>query len=337
MAKAVIMAGGQGERFWPLTHRKFPKYRIQFEGKKSLLQNTFDRLARIYGKDNIYVVTTSEHAAMIREELPKMEKSNIFIEPFRNNTCAAIYLACAKLRQITEPNETVSFFPADHLIKNVALFKKTVDETIRLAAQSEMLVTIGIEPTFPATGYGYIEKGKHFSNKYSAFRVKRFVEKPDRAKALKYLKAKKFYWNAGMFTWRLDVFQKAIEKNCPVFAKSFNFKNLEASYKKLPNISIDYALMEKASNILVCPASMDWCDMGSWDMLLEKSPRDTANVYAEGLYYHQEAEDSLIINQTSTPLIVLGLSGIVAVQTPRGTLICQKGRSEEAALLAKKL
>ena len=140
-----------------------------------------------------------------------------------------------------------------------------------------------------------------------------------------------------MFSWRLDVFQKAMQKHNPVFVKIFDLAKLEASYKKLSNISIDYALMEKASNIAVCAAKMDWCDMGSWDMLFEKSPQDAASVYAEGFYYHQETQDSLVVNQTSTPLIVLGLSGIVAVQTPRGTLICRKGRSEEAALLAKKL
>ena len=337
MAKAIIMAGGQGERFWPLTHKGFPKYKIKFGGKRSLLQNTHERLLKVYGKGNVYVVTTGPHAVIIRKELSRIPRANIFIEPFRNNTCVAVTLASAKLRQAFGDEETVSFFPADHLIKNEASFKRTMEGAIRLARRDEALVTIGIQPTFPATGYGYIEKGRRHPKFPYAFRVKRFVEKPDREKAARYLRARTFYWNAGMFTWRLGVFFSAMKKHCPLFLKTFELSRLRGSYKKLPNISIDRALMEKARNIAVCPTTMDWCDMGSWEMLFEKSVRDARNVYAEGYYYHRETSDSLLVNETGLPLIVLGVSGIVAVQTPRGTLICQKGRSEEAALMIKKL
>lgn len=337
MAKAVILAGGQGERFWPLTHPAFPKYRIQFEGRKSLLQKTSERLSALYGKDNVYVVTTSPHARLVREELPKLPANRLLVEPCRNNTCAAVYLACAKLRRRFGDKEVVSFFPADALIRDIAAFKKTLQRAARLAASRDLLVTVGIRPSFPATGYGYMEKGAAVRGFPQAWRVRRFVEKPNLKKAKKYLRAKKFYWNAGMFTWKLRTFFEAMDRHCAPLVKTFDLNRLAATYKKLPNLSIDYALLEKAGNIALCATAMDWCDMGSWEALFEKSPKSRRNVYAEGFCYHREVDDALVVNQTGVPLVALGVSGIVAVQTARGTLICRKGRSEEAALLAKKL
>ena len=337
MPKAVILAGGQGERFWPLTHSSFPKYRIRFEGNKSLLQRTFDRLKAIYGAGNVYVVTTAAHARFIRKELPKLPGKQVFIEPARNNTAPAIYLACFKLRELFGDKETVSFFPADHLIQDQVAFKTTLKRALRLASHRDKLVTLGIRPTFPATGYGYLEKGRPVKDFSGAFSVKRFVEKPDRKKAIAYLERGGFYWNAGMFVWRLDTFFAAMRHNCPKMVQSFDPRRPEISYNKMPKLSIDYALMEKASNVALVPATMDWCDLGSWDTLHAKSPKDADRVYAEGFYYHSDVQDSLLINRTSMPLVVLGLSGVIAVQTEHGTLICPKGRSEEAALLFKKI
>ena len=337
MAKAVILAGGQGERFWPLTHKYFPKYRIKFDGKRSLLQGVYQRLLGIYGRQNIYVITTLAHARMVREELPSLARSRILMEPFRNNTCAAIYLSCALLEKSFGPGETVSFFPADHLIQDETSFKRTMQNAVSLARKKDMLVTIGIQPAFPATGYGYIQKGNPLPGVSGAFGVKRFVEKPDKAKAALYLKSGQFFWNAGMFTWRLGVFMRAMERYCPEFPRNFDRRRLKASYKKLPDISIDFALMEKARDIAVIDARMDWCDMGNWDMLYEKSLWDKDGNYADGLFYRKQTRDSLVINQTGIPVITLGVSGLIVVQTPRGTLICPKGRAEEAALLSKKV
>src|SRR3989338_4013911 len=176
MAQAVIMAGGQGERFWPMTDKRFPKYRISVDGKRSLLQGTRQRLARIFGK-NIHVVTTGEQVNLIRKELPGLPLKNIIVEPARNNTAPAIYLSTALLGQRFGADEVTLFFPADHLIQNETLFKKTVRGMIALAAAKNCLVTAGIRPTFPATGYGYIQAGSPIKNYPSAFRVRRFVEK----------------------------------------------------------------------------------------------------------------------------------------------------------------
>lgn len=336
MAHAVIMAGGLGERFWPLTHKAFPKYRIRLDGKKSLLRGTFDRLAKIYGKNRVHVVTTHEHKAMIREELPSLAKSSIFIEPFRNNTAAAIYLSTAILADRSGAEEPVSFFPADHLIQNEHLFGETVRGALRLAKVRPLLVTVGIKPTFPATGYGYIESGASIAGFPSARRVKRFVEKPDRKKAVAYARRKDFFWNAGIFVWRPSVFDAAMSRFSPEFRRGFDLKNLATSYKRLPNTSIDYALMEKADNIAVYRTKMDWCDMGNFDMLLEKSPKDGTSSFIHGKTLAREARGALVLNQTDRPLIALGVEGFIVVQTEQGTLLCPKGRSEEGALLLRK-
>ena len=337
MAKAIIMAGGQGERFWPITHAKFPKYRIRFNGNDSLLQKTYKRLLKIYDKESIYVVTTKTHAEFIREELPALKAGNILIEPFRNNTAAAIFLSCEILRNRFGDTEVLSFFPADHLIQNEAEFKKTLQAAIRLAKKNDLLVTVGIKPSFPATGYGYIEGGRSIQGFPGAQRVKRFVEKPDYKQAVSYLGRKRFLWNAGIFTWRAGVFVQAMNRVAPQFSKNFNLKNLSASYKKLPNLSIDYALMEKAEEVAVCQTRMDWCDMGNWDMYSQKLPPRVDKNFASGLAYPVQSWNTLLLNTTDVPMIALGVKDLVVIKTPLGMLICKKGRAEEAALLFKKI
>lgn len=266
-----------------------------------------------------------------------MKKSNILIEPFRNNTAAAIYLSCASIAAKVGEQEVISFFPADHLIQNEALFKKTVLGTIHLAKRENCLVTVGIQPTFPSIGYGYIEAGKPVAGISGAHRVKRFVEKPNRKKAESYLRRKAFLWNGGIFTWRMGVFIDTMRRFTPAFYENFDLKDLVTSYKKLPNLSIDYALMEKADNIGVFKTGMDWCDMGNWDMLHEKSPKDPQKNFLTGKVSSRENRGSLFLNQTETPIVALGLKDVIVVQTPRGTIVCGRGRAEEAALLAKKL
>lgn len=335
MPKAVIMAGGQGERFWPVTHAKFPKYRIKFYGNKSLLQKTYERLRRVYAADSVYVITTQSHAPMIRQELSRLPRANILIEPSRKNTAPAIYLSCALIQKKHGAEEVVSFFPADHLIQDEKLFEKTLRQAIKTARRTDNLVTIGIKPSFPATGYGYIETGRALGDE--AYRVQRFVEKPVLSVAKTYIRRGNFYWNGGIFTWRISIFMRAMEKHAPAITKVLDLSNLRSSYLKLPNLSIDYALMEKADNIALCRAAMDWCDVGNWDMFYEKSPSDKTGCYIEGLSLHKENRNSLLVNHTELPLITLGISDLIVVQTPRGTLVCRKNRAEEAALLFKKI
>ena len=335
MPQAIIMAGGQGERFWPLTHKKFPKYRIKLDGKASLLQKTYQRLLKIYGKSNIHVVTTKDHFGMIRQELPQLSRANILIEPERKNTAAAIFLSTAVIERKFGPEEVVSFYPADHLIENVKLFSGTIKKATALAKKDKVIVTIGIQPTFPAIGYGYIEAGRAVAGIPGAFRVKRFREKPDRQTALRYIKKRNFFWNGGIFTWRAGVFMSAIKKFSPAIHKNFKLKNLNKSYHRMPKLSIDYALMEKANNIAVVKTAMDWCDMGSWDMFMAKATKDKDKNFIYGNVRHRECQDSLLINHEKSLLTVLGVTGLIAVRTAQGTLVTKRTRSEEAALLSR--
>ncbi len=337
MAQAIIMAGGQGERFWPLTHPRFPKYRIRFDGKKSLLQKTYARLLRLYDKKNIHVVTTQDHLRIIQKELPSLPRTNILIEPFRRNTAAAITFSCALLANRLGPGEIVTFFPADHLIRNEAAFQKTIRAAIQLAKQKPVLVTIGIKPHFPCTGYGYIQSGERIPANPSAFRVKAFKEKPSRKKAQAYLRANTFYWNGGIFTWRISVYMGSMKKYSPTFHAFFEEGISRKNYSRLPRLSIDHALLEKADNMAIVKTDMDWCDMGSWDMFLEKAKVDRNKNCVVGNSPNKESSDVLLFNtRKNAPLIAFGVSGLIAVQTDQGTLICKRERSEEAAVLLKR-
>jgi mannose-1-phosphate guanylyltransferase len=335
MAQAVIMAGGQGERFWPLTHAKFPKYRIRIDGRRSLLQGTAARLAKVYGAGNVHVVTTADHAPLIRAELPRLRSRNLIIEPSRNNTANAIHLSCALLERRFGRGEAVSFFPADHLIRDERAFARTMRAAIGLAAARPLLVTVGIAPTFPATGYGYIQAGGPVPGHAAARRVERFVEKPDAVRARRYLKDGRYLWNGGIFTWRLGTFLDAMDRHAPQIARRLDPARPRASYRRLPNISIDYALLEKAPNIAVVRARMDWCDMGNWDMFYEKTSRGK-NGCLLGAVYARGADGVLVYNEAPGPVVALGLRDLVVVRTARGVLVCPRGRAEEAALFFKK-
>lgn len=335
MPQAVIMAGGQGERFWPLTHPKFPKYRIRFDGRQSLLQATARRLERVYGKGNVHVVSTREHRPMIQAELPGLRASSLIVEPFRNNTASAIHFSTALMARRHGQGEVVSFFPADHLISDVPAFAVTMRGAIRLASAKPLLVTIGIKPAFPATGFGYILRGKAVPGHAGSYAVARFVEKPNREKARRYVRDGRYYWNGGIFTWRAATFLEAMRRHCPEIHDRFDLSNVASSYKKLPNVSIDYALMEKAGNIAVYRAAMDWCDMGNFDMFHDRSLRDVSDNFHTGTVLSHDCRDSFVLNEGGKPIVILGARGLVVVQTERGTLVCPRGRAEEAALLFK--
>lgn len=336
MAQAVIMAGGIGERFWPLTSADFPKYRIRHDGRSSLLQATFKRLSAVYGASSVHVITGKDHARHIRAELAALRPSNLHIEPFRNNTASAIHLTCEVLRERCGADEVLSFFPADHLIRNEAAFKTTLGRAIGLASKSGRLVTIGIRPTFAATGYGYIERGAPLSGTAKAYAVARFVEKPDARTATRYLRSGRYYWNGGIFTWTARAYFEQMRRHAPEFVRVSGARNVRAAYRKLPNLSIDYALMERSRNVAILLTGMDWCDMGSWDMFYEKAPKDASGNAVVGRVSLDEVSGSLAYNALPEPLCMSRLRDMLVVRTAQGMLICRKGDSERAARRAVK-
>ncbi|MGH7198945.1 MAG: mannose-1-phosphate guanylyltransferase [Candidatus Omnitrophota bacterium] len=330
MPKAVIMAGGPGERFWPLTHPGFPKYCIRLDGKESLLQKTYRRLSALYGKKDIYVVTTKAHLAIIRRELPGFPPSRMLTEPSRRNTAAAVLLAVSELSKKFGEGEVISFYPADHLIRNAGLFRAAMRGAIQTARRAETLVTVGIKPAFPATGYGYIQAGRPIA-RTAARAAERFHEKPARKTAAGYLKRKNFFWNAGIFTWRAGVFLSTLKEHAPQICRLFDPARPLRNYGKLPALSIDTALMEKADNVAVVATRMDWCDMGNWDMFFEKSRKDRSGNVALGAVRHTKCRGSLLVNQTRKAIALSGFKNRIFVKTDRGVLACGRGTSEEAA------
>lgn len=340
MAQAVILAGGRGDRFWPLTSDRFPKYRMRLAGRDSILQLTHRRLSAVFGRPSIWVVTTRSHVRHVRAELPYLPLSRILVEPDRRNTAAAVYLSMRLLRERFGPSETVAFFPADHLIERRDLFESTVKRALRAARTRPALVTIGIRPTRPATGYGYIRRGRPVAGAPGCHEVLRFVEKPDERTAARYLRTGSFYWNAGMFAWTTETFFRYADRICPEYGRLFDPKRLSASYRRLPRLPIDRALMEGAAaarGVVVISTRMDWCDMGSWDAYYARAPKDGAGNRLEGAVVAEGLKGCLVYNSTREPLVLSDQEDRIVVKTRQGTLVCPRGVSEESARLAERL
>lgn len=330
MAQAIIMAGGIGERFWPLTSSDFPKYRIRHDDGVSLLQATFKRLSAVYGSSRVHVITGKDHVRHIRAELSGLQAGHLHVEPFRNNTASAIHLTCEILRERYGEEEVFSFFPADHLIRNLTAFKNTLNDAIRLASETDRLVTIGIRPTFPATGYGYIERGPRLTGAVRAYAVARFVEKPDAVTASRYLKSGRYSWNGGIFTWTARTYFEQMRRHAPQFLRPSGARAIRAAYGSLPDLSIDRVLMERSKSVAVLLTPMDWCDMGSWDMFYEKATKDRAGNATIGRTHLDGVENSLVYNALPEPLCVSRMRDTLIVRTTRGMLICPRGASEQA-------
>ncbi len=348
MVKAVIIAGGRGERFWPKSRIKTPKQLLPIASKKSMIYETVKRISPLVKSEDILIIVQKGLGPRIKKELHKILTKNIISEPFGRDTAAAVGLG-AILVEKKEPDSVMVVLPSDHVIGEPKKFLKTLRVAIRAAQDTDNLVTMGIKPVRPEMGYGYIELGLRFTvnGLRSVYRVRRFTEKPDREKALKFMKSGKYLWNSGMFIWRTSVILEAMRKHMPKLyrglleiQKALGTKKekriTEKVYKKLDKISIDYGIMEKANNTLVVKADYLWDDVGNWQALERILPKDKERNITEGEICSIDTKDSIILSGKGM-VGTIGLKNLIVISTGDATLICSKDRAQEVKELVHRI
>jgi mannose-1-phosphate guanylyltransferase len=330
MRHAVILAGGSGERFWPLSREDRPKQFLPLAGEKSLLRATFERLLPVVPADRIWVVTSRRHASRVGRELPELKSPHLLREPRARNTAPALYLAALAIER-EDPDATMLVVPADAWIPRVGLYRKALRDALGLARQEDRLVLVGVRPTRVETGYGYVDPGPRLG-KGPACRVRRFVEKPSLARARRYVSGKRHLWNCGIFAWRTGVFIEAVGEHLPNLARAFaplasgrpTVAAMERAYRRAPSISVDHGILERARNVAVVPAAFPWDDLGSWRAL----ERLGGGEFRRGSVVALDSPGLVAWADTGT-LAVIGVPDVVVVHTRDATLVVAKDRAQE--------
>ncbi|NEO33056.1 MAG: mannose-1-phosphate guanylyltransferase [Symploca sp. SIO3C6] len=336
----VILAGGKGERFWPVSRKQKPKQFLSLDGSgKSLLQTTAERLIDLAGNpDKLWVVTSQMLAEGVGEQLPQLAKQNLLAEPEGRDTAPAVAWATLEIAKAYGEDALVGFFPADHWIEGHADFQKTIYAAAELALAQNSIVTLGIAPGYPSTGYGYIEQGEEIGNfgGLPVYKVERFTEKPDRDKAQAFLATGKFSWNSGMFIFRAGVVLNELRTYAPEIIGPLEEKGA-AAYSHLPKKSLDYALMEKTQLTYVLPASFGWDDLGDWNALERLRKGNESNVELAN-HVGIDTKDAIIFSSDENEVIVtIGLEDVVVVRDRNATLIVKKDRTQEIKKALKNL
>ncbi len=345
----VIMAGGRGERFWPASRQTVPKHLLPIVGETPMLTQTVDRVLGFVPRENIFVITTAEQLDGVRAACPQLPDANLVAEPMGRDTAAATGLAML-LVKARNPRATFAMLPADHVIHHTAEFQALLDVAFTAAASAEVLVTLGIKPTEPATGFGYIEQDGAWRTVggREVMAVKRFVEKPDAVTAQRYLDSGRYFWNAGMFIWSVPSVEAAFFAHAPALhaglltleaaaAQTDWTQALAAVYPTLQKISVDYALMEKSTNVVVVPATFDWDDVGAWPAVANHFPADAAQNVLRGLAIVEGGANNIVVSTNGHLTAVVGASDLVVVHTADATLVCTKERAQEIKALLKRL
>ena len=351
---AVILAGGTGTRFWPLSRSLMPKQLLRIVGDRSMLALTLERATTLVPEDRVWVVTTRSQAVEIRRELDSLGLTSVRVieEPAGKNTAAAIGLAAVHVLA-EDPRSVLAVFPADHHIRDAERFSDLIRKAQEVASHGE-LVTLGIEPTRPETGYGYIQRGAPLEDgpskgsRAGVFQVIRFAEKPDREKADAYVGSGDYYWNSGIFVWRADRFFEEMARHLPghhqglseisqlLEAGTGSSDRIEEIYSSLDSISVDYGIMERGDRVAVIPAKMGWSDVGSWETVRELLARDANGNVLQGDVLALDTTNSLVRSEDRL-VATLGVEGLVVVDTTDALLVCNKARSQEVRAIAERL
>jgi len=332
------MSGGVGSRFWPFSKEQKPKQFLDFFGTgRSLLQSTFDRFKKIVPVENIFIVTNDAYAEITRQQLPELSDSQILKEPMRRNTAPCVAFACYRIRAI-DPNANIVVAPSDHLILKEDQFIADIKKGLEFVAKNPVLLTLGIKPSRPETGYGYIQVSEEHID--GIHKVKTFTEKPDRELAQKFYESGEFVWNSGIFLWNVNTILEAFKNYLPdVFNKFNEGKDLfntpkekefiDACFPVCPNISIDYGIMEKAENVYVITSDFGWSDLGTWGSLHEMAEKDennNASLNCKALYF--ESYGNIVAMSDGKVVVVQGLEDYIVAESDNALLICKKSEEQ---------
>ena len=328
----IILAGGSGSRLWPLSRELCPKQLLNITGEKSLLQATFERLQNLMPEENILSITNTKHLANVRMQLKDYYAAPIILsEPVSKNTAPAAAVSVKYISENKNSDEIILVVPSDHLIHDVQKFSEAIEKGKQLAEQG-FVVTFGVEPSYCETGFGYIKTSEKIDD---GFKVEKFVEKPDLKTAQKYLQDKTMFWNSGIFMFKPSVFFNELKRhagNIFEITEKIDFKNSEeipfVEFDKMPNISLDYALMEKSDNLVMIKLESDWKDLGSWDAIYDISPKDNNGNVFVGHVLDEGSKNSLVYS-SSKLVATIGLEDIVLVETEDAILACRKDKTQD--------
>lgn len=347
---AVIIAGGKGERFWPQSRERRPKHLLPIVGKKPLLAQTLDRIRPVVPAKNTFVVTSAAQEKAVRQVCSKLPKANIIAEPFGRDTAPAVALAAA-LVAARDPRGVFAVLPADHVIPDAKTYQRDLRAAFAAASAEPVMVTIGIKPAAPETGFGYIHIGeawKEFDG-VKMSRVKQFKEKPALETARQYVASGEYAWNAGMFVWSVPVVQTAFEKHAPVYAAAMEPVRkalakrkpvgaaLKKAYLQLEKLSVDYALLEKADNVVVLPALFPWDDVGSWPAVQGHCALDADGNALRGDALVEQGHGNIVFSEGGHLTAVLGLDDMIVVHTKDATLVAPKAMAQDIKKLLARI
>jgi len=348
---AVIMAGGGGTRLWPLSRQGRPKQVLALTGERSLFQTAVDRLDEVFPMERIYVVTVEEQAEIMHEQVPEIPRENFLIEPLPRGTASVVGLAATAL-QDKDPQATMAILTADHIIKNEPGFRSLLQAAYDVA-QDDYLVTLGITPTYPSTGYGYIQRGENVGSydNCDAYRVKKFTEKPGLSDAKAMLESGDYAWNSGMFIWQVERIMNAFQVHMPQLAQALQEigadwgtkrkqRTLHRVWPEIEPETIDFGVMEKADRVAVLPAGdLGWRDVGSWDALFDILETNAEGNVIRGGEHIQIDTEGALIDTTHSPrtVVTIGTDNIVIVHTGDVLFVCDKEQAQRVREMVKKL